>query len=139
VRAVIDTNVVVSGLLWLGTPHRVLEQVRGGRLAIVTSPYLLAELTAVLGKPKFRSILLRSGITDTQLVEGFRAISELVDPPLLEHPVSRDPKDDPVLALAQWAGVEAVITGDDDLLSLASFAGIPMLDPSTALAQLTAE
>lgn len=43
-RAVIDTNVLLSGLLWRGTPHRLLEAVRGGALTLITSPALLAEL-----------------------------------------------------------------------------------------------
>ena len=37
-RAVFDTNVLLSGLLWHGQPHALLEQVRTGKLAIVSSP-----------------------------------------------------------------------------------------------------
>jgi uncharacterized protein len=44
---VIDTNVLVSGLLWRGPPHAVIEQVRAGRLTLISSPALFAELAAV--------------------------------------------------------------------------------------------
>lgn len=48
VRAVVDTNVLLSGLLWHGAPHALLEQVRTGALTLVSSPALLAELAGVI-------------------------------------------------------------------------------------------
>jgi putative PIN family toxin of toxin-antitoxin system len=60
VRAVIDTNVLLSGLLWHGTPHLLIEQVRAGTLTLVSSPALLAELAEVIARAKFVAILARS-------------------------------------------------------------------------------
>ncbi len=54
-RAVIDTNVLVSGLFWHGPPHMLLEHVRDGALDLISSPALLAELTNVLGRAKFET------------------------------------------------------------------------------------
>ena len=48
-RLVIDTNVVVSGLLWLGNPGRLLEAAALGQVTLYTSPALLAELATTLG------------------------------------------------------------------------------------------
>jgi len=59
-RAVIDTNVLLSALLWGGTPHALLEQVRNGTVTLISSPALLAELARVLDRPKFDVILLRT-------------------------------------------------------------------------------
>jgi predicted nucleic acid-binding protein len=42
IRAVLDTNVVLSGLLWRGTPHVLLDRVREGTLTFISSPALLA-------------------------------------------------------------------------------------------------
>lgn len=42
VRAVIDTNVLLSGLLWSGKPHMLIDLVRAGVLTLVSSPALLA-------------------------------------------------------------------------------------------------
>ena len=50
-RAVVDTNVLLSGLLWRGTPHRLIEEVRAGALTLLTSPALLAELGEVIRRP----------------------------------------------------------------------------------------
>ena len=52
-RAVIDTNVLLSGLLWRGAPHALTEHVQAGRLAMVSSPVLLAELAEVISRFKF--------------------------------------------------------------------------------------
>ena len=51
-------------------------------------------------------------------------------------PSLRDPDDLPVLACAVAAGVDAIITGDKDLLSLKSFEGIPIIDAAEALKRL---
>jgi putative PIN family toxin of toxin-antitoxin system len=59
VRAVIDTNVLLSGLLWHGAPHALIQCVRGGTLTLVSSPELLAELADVVGRAKFDVILAR--------------------------------------------------------------------------------
>jgi putative PIN family toxin of toxin-antitoxin system len=48
VRAVIDTNVLLSGLLWRGTPHALIQQIRTGALTLISSPVLLAELGDVI-------------------------------------------------------------------------------------------
>ena len=56
-RAVLDTNVLLSGLFWHGAPHALLERVRDSALTLVSSPALLAELAEVIGRAKFDSIL----------------------------------------------------------------------------------
>ena len=47
-RAVIDTNVLLSVLLWHGPPHALLEQARNGMVTLISSPALLAELPGLL-------------------------------------------------------------------------------------------
>lgn len=132
-RAVIDTNVLLSALLWGGTPHAILEHIRNGTMTLISSPTLLAELAHVLERPKFDLILLRSNSSRTQVLAEVRQLAEVVDAPPLAHPVCRDPDDDAVLALALAAQADIVISGDDDLLSIHSFEGIPILAPAKAL------
>jgi uncharacterized protein len=62
-----------------------------------------------------------------------RMLAEVIDPPPLPQPVCRDPDDDAVLALAVAAQADVMISGDEDLLSLQSFEGIPILNPTMAL------
>jgi hypothetical protein len=91
VRAVIDTNVLLSGLLWRGTPHALLEQAHTNALTLITSPAVLAELDVVLRRPKFQTILSRSRTDAEQMLSDLRRLAEIVDPPPLPAPVSRDP------------------------------------------------
>ena len=136
-RTVIDTNVLLSGLLWRGAPHRLIEAVRVGALAFITSPALLAELGEVIHRPKFQTILARSRTDPEQVLGELRRLAEIIDPPPLPAQVSRDPDDDAVLALAAASQADLIISGDADLLVLGSYAGIPILQPAAAIARLS--
>jgi putative PIN family toxin of toxin-antitoxin system len=136
VRAVIDTNVLVSGLLWHGPPHALIEQVRNGALTLISSPALIAEFTTVVRRAKFRKALSRSGTDVMRMVAEVRLLADIVETLPLPAPVSRDPDDDAVLALAAAAQPDLIISGDRDLLVLHSFAGIPIVTPAQAIAML---
>lgn len=137
-KAVIDTNVLIAALLWRGPPHALLEQVRAGTVSMVSSPALLAELTEVIGRSKFDLILNRTNTSRERTLAEVRQLAEVIEPPPLPRPVCRDPDDDQLLALALAAKVEMIITGDDDLLSLSRFEGIPILAPAQAIALIEA-
>jgi putative PIN family toxin of toxin-antitoxin system len=133
VRLVIDTNVMLSGLLWHGTPHRLIEQAHRGAVSLVSSPALLEELAEVLAREKFAAILARSGTAAAQVLEDTQRLVHLVTPPPLPRPVCRDPDDDAVLAAALAAQVDLIVSGDDDLLALQTFQGIPIVSPAEAI------
>ena len=137
VRAVVDTNVLLSGLFWRGRPHVLMEQLRAGTLTLISSPALLVELAEVMSRPKFQLILARSNTDPEQTLGELRRLAEIIDPPPLPAPVSRDPSDDEVLALAAASQADLIITGDADLLTLGSHAGIPIIDAAEALTRIT--
>lgn len=133
IRAVLDTNVVVSGLLWHGTPHALLDRVREGELTFISSPALLAELAEVLARPQFETVLARSNTSRERLLAEVRELTEVIEPPPLAQPVCRDPDDDAVLALGVAAHADLIVSGDRDLLDLKTFQGIDILTPAEAL------
>jgi uncharacterized protein len=139
VRVVIDTNVLVSGLLWHGAPHTLIEQARSGRFTIVSSSSLLDELVEVVGRRKFRAILLRSKSDPRRMVRELRRLAEIVEAPPLRKPARRDSDDDAVLAVAATAGADLIVSGDDDLLTLVTYNAIPIVDPAAALGLLRNE
>jgi hypothetical protein len=63
VRCVTDTNVVVSGLLWLGNPGRLLEAAANGRITLYSSPALVVELRSTLSYNRLAKYVQRSGLT----------------------------------------------------------------------------
>ena len=58
-RVVLDTNIVVSGLLWHGSPRQVLNAARAGNIIPFTTGDLLGELHDVMARPKFAQRLAK--------------------------------------------------------------------------------
>jgi putative PIN family toxin of toxin-antitoxin system len=127
---------MLSGLFWRGRPRALIEQIRAGALTLISSPALLAELAEVLNRPKFQVILARSETDPEQTLAELRRLAEIINPPPLPAPVSRDPSDDAVLALATASQADLIITGDTDLLTLGSHAGIPIIDAAEAITRI---
>jgi putative PIN family toxin of toxin-antitoxin system len=128
-RVVLDTNVLVSAFIARGACSEVFERVITEHQLIV-SPWILDELERVLVK-KLAMDPGRCG----RLMELVRRSGELVDPPPLSLPVCRDSDDDNVLALALTGTAECLVTGDDDLLVLETFEGIPIILPREFLSR----
>lgn len=135
-RAVIDVNVLVSGLLWHGPPHALIERVREGTLRLISSPALLAELAEVLERPKFDDILKRSNTSLERALAEIQTLAEVIAAPPLQRPLCRDPDDDEVLALAVAGRADLIISGDIDLLALDSYEGIQIVSPTHALSRI---
>lgn len=113
-RAVVDTNVWVSGLINPhGAPGTVLRAVAAGELIPVSSSSLIEEMKEVLERPRLRE---RFHVTAEDLAEAL-AIVEHVSETVSVTPVSlRDHDDEAVLSAAVQGRVDVIITGDHDLL-----------------------
>lgn len=128
-RAVADTNVVVSGLLWRGHPRRILDLVRTGQVDLFTSPALLAELEDVLSRRKFTRRMVLAGVELQDLVTGYAALARVILPARVPPIIAEDPDDDEVLACALAARAELIVSGDRHLLKLAEYQGIRIVRP----------
>jgi putative PIN family toxin of toxin-antitoxin system len=123
VRVVLDTNVLVSAILFGGIPRQLLEAALTGDLDLVTSQPLLAELETVLThKFEFASSMAAS------IRAEFEALSEVVEPVAIKH-VTRMAADDFVLATAVAGAAEVITSGDKELLGLGSYERIPIQSP----------
>lgn len=132
---VLDTNVIISAVLFGGTPREVLEMVIAGRLKAFVSPAMLAELREVLARPRFHM----SGRQVERLVEEFRGLAREVEPAVQVAAVPSDPDDDRVLECAVAAGADFVVTGDNHLLDLDRFHGIRIVTSAQLLREVQAE
>ena len=131
---VVDTNILVSAFLWQGTPGRLIERVGEQELRLFTSRALLDELGEVLHRKKLAKSVAATGQTAEQILVSYRRIATEVTARRLAAPVARDADADAVLACALAARADLIATGDDDLLTLESFAGIPIVTAHQALA-----
>jgi putative PIN family toxin of toxin-antitoxin system len=136
VRAVLDTNVVVSALLWGGVPEQVLQAARAGELQLATSPALIAELAAILNRRKFAAKLAQGYSSPAEVVALYTQLAQTIEADVLATTALRDPDDAAVLACALAARADCIVSGDDDLQSLGSYQGIPILSPAQCVQQL---
>jgi putative PIN family toxin of toxin-antitoxin system len=130
VRAVIDTNVLISGLISAGgPPSQVVDLWLEGRCTLVTSLYLVEELAHVLSYPRIRARLRLQDAEIETLVAALLSEAEIVPGRLSLPGVTRDSKDDPVVACAVEGAAEYIVSGDDDLLTLNPYQAIPVVTP----------
>lgn len=135
-RAVADTNVVISGLLWHGLSRRVLDAAREGKIELFTSVELLTELDDVLNREKFLDRLKRASVQTSDLVNGYAALATVVHPAKIDPVVLRDPDDDVVISCAVAAQANLIVSGDGDLLDLKQYKAIEILKASEILVRL---
>lgn len=125
IRAVIDTNLIVSYLLTQSaTLSRLIDHWEQGHFVYVISPALLRELREVVYRPRLRQHMrLDPGI----LLEVIEVDAEIIPGDLVLSGVCRDPRDDPFIACAVEGQAAYLVTGDHDLLDLGAYEGVTMI------------
>jgi len=138
VRLVLDSNVVLSALLWRGAPHRLLLAIGGHPdVRIFTSPVLVEELADVLSREKLAERLALIGRTPRELLADFVTLVDLVEPAEVPRVIAHDRDDDQVLAAAVEAGADLIVSGDTrHLLPLKRHRGIEIVTVVDALQRL---
>ena len=120
-RAVVDTNVFISGLMLpKSTPGQVIAAWRAGHFRLVLSERMLDEIGAVLSYPKIRKRIGWDEDTITRYLTLLRFEAEIVDIQGIQANVPRDAKDNMVLATLLASKADCLVTGDLDLLTLAA-------------------
>lgn len=135
-RCVLDTNTLVSALLWGGVPEQLLAAAAEGRVELFSTEALIGELAGVLTRAKFAPRILRAQRTPSQLLAQYRGLVEIVEPAIIAPTVASDPDDDRVLACALAAGADLIVSGDTDLLNLKHFHGIDIVGIDEAIQRI---
>jgi putative PIN family toxin of toxin-antitoxin system len=126
-----DTNVLVSALIFGGTPARFLLEATGRRHVLATCQGIVNELRVVTARERLRRIRVKRGLPPPDLGE-FTRVARFVEPSPIA-PICRDPDDDKVLACALTARADFIVSGDGDLLSMGRYEGIPIVMPAEML------
>lgn len=131
-RVVIDTNVVVSGIFWTGTPGCVLDAWTTGAFLLLVTPSILEEYFEVIDR-----IAVKTGRAEL----ATRWKTALFDYTVMvkatyRYDGCRDPDDAMFVECAVTAGASYIVSGDDDLLTLGSVDDVVVLTPAQFLNRL---
>lgn len=129
-RVVLDTNTLISALLFSGTASRLVPLWQSQRITVLLSKAILQEYLRVFTYPKFR-------LTDWEvrglIEEELLPFVETVRVRKRVTAVQRDPEDDKFLECAVAGLAEYLVTGDQDLLELRAYRGIAICTVGTFL------
>ncbi|WP_338827682.1 putative toxin-antitoxin system toxin component, PIN family [Neomoorella thermoacetica] len=133
-KVVLDTNVVISGLLVpVGPPGRIIDLWADGKIDVVVSPAVITEYMEVFLRPKFA----KAGTMEErqQLLEGFINLTNtiLVLPDIEIDIINADPSDNRFLECARTGETDCIISGDSHLLALKEYEEIPIITPGQFL------
>lgn len=134
-RAVLDTNVLISSVIATGVPHDVVVKGFNGEYEIIVSVATLTEFRETLLKYPEKFHMDEEDVQ--QEVETIRYFAEFVDPDEDITAVDDDPDDHKFLEAAVAGNVEYIVSGDRHLLDLDSFRGITIVEPRTFYEHLT--
>ncbi len=130
-RVVLDTNILISALIFPGgAPEAVYRLALEGRMELVTSRPLLAELGRIL-TDKFGWDPGRAEHAVAQVTR----LGAVVEPSETIRVIQEDPADDRVLEAASDGRAEIIVSGDRHLLRLASWPGISIRNASAFLGE----
>lgn len=128
-RVVIDTNVLISGIVFKGNPKKVLNRWLQKKFILFISPEILLEFLTVLARFEVPAAIINKykGLLESH---AQRMI------PKSNFKICRDPKDNQFLDLCFACQVDYLITGDKDLLALKTFRKTRILKPEAFLKKL---
>jgi putative PIN family toxin of toxin-antitoxin system len=131
-RVVLDTNVLISGILFGGKPRQILEKAIRGEIRLCLSEPILEELKGVLQRSKFDYSPEMIQFILTELT----GIADFVDPSETIKVVLEDPEDNMILECAAEAKANYIITGDFHLLKLGRHLNTEVLTAAAFLEKL---
>ena len=124
-KAVVDTNVLISGIFFDGPPARILQACLHGQLEFVVSHEILEEYFEVCERLSFRY----PTVDITQILTLIVQNCHIVDPLPLPESASSDEDDDKFIACALASDTKTIISGDRDLLAVSGYENIQIVTP----------
>lgn len=138
-RVVLDTNTLISGLLWDGNESMVIEKAEKKEIKIFISYQMLEELEGVLKRKKFSKKLEGKKYTVEKAVAKIALIATLIEPNIDIDIIKEDPEDNRVLECAVSARATVIVSGDSHLLNLNDYAGIQIISTIDFIKQISGQ
>ena len=128
-KVVLDTNILISGLVFGGKPRQVLEAAIKGKIQLVLTDEIIEETKKVLEGKKFQ---YPKEITDL-ITNELETLADIVKPKERIMAIEKDPEDNRVLECARQAQADYIVSGDVHLLEIKEFQGTRILAPGEFL------
>jgi len=135
-KIVLDTNVLISALLWKGLPNKILKIIENKELTLCINEFILEELSGVLQRRKFNRRINECKASLEELISGILEISEIFPNIEISPIIKDDLNDNWIISCALASESKYIITGDPHLLKLGKFRNIPILTPRQFLSML---
>jgi putative PIN family toxin of toxin-antitoxin system len=132
IKIVLDTNVLISAVVFGGKPRQILELVIEGKLKLFLSDPILEEFKEVIGRSKFN---YPSSMVHF-IINELLAIANLVDPREKLELIEKDPQDNRIMECAIETNADFIISGDKHLLEFNPYKGIKILPPNEFLSEM---
>jgi putative PIN family toxin of toxin-antitoxin system len=127
-RVVLDTNQHISAIIRPnGNPAQIVQLWRIGLIELAISPSMLEKFEIVVHRPRIQQ---RHNLSDTDIaeyLEVLKTFAVLVPWTIAVDAVPDDPDDNIIIACAIEAEADVIVSGDQHLLSLGSYQGIPIV------------
>jgi len=119
IRLVLDSNVIISGIVFGGKPRRLLQHIIEGRLELYLSKEIIDEVIGILRKKfKFPHRMLLA--VENELA----SISIIIEPDIKVDFITEDEDDNKILECALAAECKYIVSGDHHLLSIGKYQSI---------------
>jgi len=132
-RVVLDTNVLISAILFGGKPRQILEKAIRREIRLCISEPILDEFRGVLRRSKFdySPKMIQAILTE------LTGVADFVNPSRTIDAVPEDPADNRILECAVEAEANYIVTGDSHLLKLSRYRNIEIVNAVAFLEKLS--
>lgn len=124
-RVILDTNVFVSGILFQGTPQRIIKAWGERHIELVVSPAILDEYIRVA-----EDLAAIKGIDITSFIQMVAVQSTIWNAPKFADQVCTDADDDKFLECAVYSRTRIIVSGDKALLKTSGYRRVQVLTPA---------
>ena len=127
-RAVVDTNLIISGIASTNSvPHDLLEAWRKNEYVLVTSNQIIAEVEEVLNRPHIKGYFHLTPAQIQKVIKSLKTRAFITTGTTEIQVVKDDPDDDKLIVAAIEGSATHIVSGDKHLLDLQSYQNIPII------------
>src|SRR3989338_1769750 len=133
IKLVLDTNTIISGLLWKGIEFELLQTIEQQKALLFLNADILMEIHRILHYERLKKYIILSELSPEQLIEKITALAHIISGNTPKTSLCRDKEDEKFITCAILSNAKYIITGDEDLLVIKQYKNIKIITTKEAL------